>query len=176
MCVGFILTSCSWSGVALRHRTRCQVLSIRGEAPAPRRNHIFPPSPLYLDIKLTFYYNKPRDGDNIIQVIMLPTTIRSTPSVGDYTPLDEYESQTPESFVGGKPVLHYHIVGAKAWLPKTQCGNLAIFPADASEAPTGPEADQINREGEQLVEQKVDVFVNSEYVSRYLHLRCSSSS
>lgn len=93
---------------------------------------------------------------------MLPTTIRTPPSVGDFTPLEDYESQTPESFVGGKPVLHYHIAGAKAWIPKAQCSNLAIFPADTSEGPTGPEAGSINGDAEPLVEQKVDVFVNSE--------------
>lgn len=90
---------------------------------------------------------------------MLATTIRTPPRTEDYTPLSEYQSQTPESFVGGKPVLHYHVVGAKAWIPKEQCGNLAVFPADLSTAPTAPEGDG---SGEQLVEQKVDILVTSE--------------
>lgn len=93
---------------------------------------------------------------------MLPTTIRSPPSLGDYTPLSEYQSQTPDSFVGGKPVLHYHIEGAKAWIPKEQCGSLAVFPADSSTAPSAPEADPANGSSEDLVEQKVNVFVTSE--------------
>ncbi|KAF4462679.1 LOT5 [Fusarium albosuccineum] len=93
---------------------------------------------------------------------MLPTTIRTPPSEGDYTPLAEYQSQTPESFVGGKPVLHYHIQGAKAWIPKAQCGSLALFPADSSQKPSAPEGDSINGDVEELVEQTVDVFVNSE--------------
>ena len=101
---------------------------------------------------------------------MLPTTIRTPPSVEDYTPLSDYQSQTPESFVGGKPVLHYHVVGAKAWIPKEQCGSLAAFPADLSTAPSAPEGDAVNGSGEQLVEQKVDVFVTSEYALPFPYL------
>ncbi|KAM5344973.1 hypothetical protein ACJ41O_010835 [Fusarium nematophilum] len=93
---------------------------------------------------------------------MLPTTIRTPPSVSDFTPLSEYQSQTPESFVGGKPVLHHRIQGAKAWIPKSQCGTLALFPADSSQKPSGPEGGSINGDVEELVEQTVDVFVNSE--------------
>jgi nucleotide-sensitive chloride channel 1A len=93
---------------------------------------------------------------------MLPTTIRTPPALADFTPLAEYQSQTPESFVGGKPILHYHVVGAKAWLPKSQCGSLPVFPADSAQAPSGPESENINGDAEELVEQKVDIFVNSE--------------
>ncbi|KAF4975020.1 hypothetical protein FZEAL_8141 [Fusarium zealandicum] len=93
---------------------------------------------------------------------MLPTTIRTPPSPGDFTPLAEYQSQTPESFIGGKPVLHYHVEGAKAWIPKAQCGTLALFPADMSQKPSAPEGDSINGDVEELVEQSVDIFVNSE--------------
>ncbi|KAM0561685.1 hypothetical protein ACHAPJ_002854 [Fusarium lateritium] len=93
---------------------------------------------------------------------MLPTTIRTPPQAGEYTPLSEYQSQTPETFTGGKPVLHYHLEGAKAWIPKAQCGSLALFPADSSGKPSAPEGDSINGDVEELVEQAVDVFVNSE--------------
>ena len=89
---------------------------------------------------------------------MPPTTIRSPPSVGDYTPLEEYQTQTPETFVGGKPVLHYHVSGAKATIPKSQTGSLAVFPADAAPKETS----KANGEAEQVVEREVDVFVNSE--------------
>ncbi|KAH7152038.1 regulator of volume decrease after cellular swelling-domain-containing protein [Dactylonectria estremocensis] len=93
---------------------------------------------------------------------MLPTTIRTPPAVGDFTPLSEYQAQTPETFVGGKPVLHFHVTGAKAWIPKSQCGKLALFPADSSQKPTAPEGDGINGDAEELVEQNIDIFVNSE--------------
>ncbi|KAI5461556.1 regulator of volume decrease after cellular swelling-domain-containing protein [Mariannaea sp. PMI_226] len=98
---------------------------------------------------------------------MLPTTIRSPPATEDYTPLSEYQSQTPDSFVGGKPVLHQHVVGAKAWIPKAQCGSLPVFPADSTQGPTGFEAEHINGEAEELVEQKVDIFVNSNNFTIY---------
>lgn len=88
---------------------------------------------------------------------MPPTTIRTPPSVGDYTPLDEFQTQTPESFVGGKPVLHLHVADAKATVPKSQTGLLAVFPADAPSS-------EANGETEEVVTRQVDVFVNSEYV------------
>ncbi|KAG6000448.1 hypothetical protein E4U54_001417 [Claviceps lovelessii] len=92
---------------------------------------------------------------------MLPTTIRSPPSLEDYVPLDQYQSQTPESFSDGKPVLHFHLKEAGASIPKSQCGTLAIFPAD-SPAADGGEA-STNGDTEQVVKQTVDVFVNSEH-------------
>ncbi|KAG5978937.1 hypothetical protein E4U55_005726 [Claviceps digitariae] len=92
---------------------------------------------------------------------MLPTTIRSPPSLEDYIPLTQYQSQTPESFTSGKPVLHFHLKEAGASIPKSQCGTLVIFPADS------PAADSLeastNGDTEQIVKQTVDVFVNSEY-------------
>ncbi|KAF4995149.1 hypothetical protein FGRMN_5287 [Fusarium graminum] len=100
---------------------------------------------------------------------MLPTTIRTPPKADDFTPLAEYQSTTPESFVSGKPVLHYHVEGAKAWIPKALCGTLALFPADASEKPSAPEGDSINGDAEELVEQTVDVFVNSDVLTIFSH-------
>ncbi|KAK0652343.1 regulator of volume decrease after cellular swelling-domain-containing protein [Cercophora newfieldiana] len=93
---------------------------------------------------------------------MMASTIRSAPSVGDYTPLAEHQQQTPETFFGGKPVLYYHAVGAKAWVPSSQRGRLPIFPADASSTPTAPENVALNGSSEEIVEQKVDLFINSE--------------
>ncbi|KAM3467080.1 hypothetical protein MY5147_008197 [Beauveria neobassiana] len=89
---------------------------------------------------------------------MIATTIRTPPSLADFLPLAEYQSQTPESFVDGKPVLHLHITGAAASAPKEQVtgGALAVFPAD-SPAPADADAD-----AEELVEQQVDVYVTSE--------------
>lgn len=93
---------------------------------------------------------------------MLPTTIRSPPSVADYTPLSEYQSQTPETFHGEKHVLYYHAPGARAWIPKSQRGSLCVFPADLNSDPTGPEADALSEAPEEQVEQVVDLFVTSE--------------
>ncbi|KAJ9142686.1 Benzoylformate decarboxylase [Pleurostoma richardsiae] len=100
---------------------------------------------------------------------MLPTTIRSPPSLNDYIPLSEYQSQTPETFHGGKPVLHYHATGAKAWIPKAQqSSGLIIFPADLPPSrPTGPESVVLNGSSEDLLEQKIDLFVNSESLTLF---------
>jgi len=71
-------------------------------------------------------------------------TIRTPPRMDDFMPLEEYLSHTPDSFFGGKPVLHFHASDAKAALMGSGSGvSLPIFP--------GSEA-----------EQTVDVFVNSE--------------
>lgn len=85
---------------------------------------------------------------------MLPTTIHASPSLSDFTPLSEYQSTTPETFHGGKPVLHYHATGAKAWLPKDQQSALPIFPADSPVS----EGDW----GEIISQDDVELFVNSE--------------
>ncbi|KAF6837110.1 hypothetical protein CPLU01_03222 [Colletotrichum plurivorum] len=94
---------------------------------------------------------------------MLPTTIRSPPAAGDYTPIEDYESQTPETFFGGKPVLHAQLDGVKAWVPASQRGRgLAVFPADLSTAASAPEGATLKEQSEELVEQVVSVFVSSE--------------
>ncbi|KAJ2902385.1 hypothetical protein MKZ38_000631 [Zalerion maritima] len=86
---------------------------------------------------------------------MPPTTIRTAPAVADFTPLAEHQSRTPDTFFGGKPVLHAHFVDATAWLPGADRAGLStIFPGDSAKAP--------GQDG--MLEQKVDVFVASESV------------
>ncbi|KAH6850614.1 regulator of volume decrease after cellular swelling-domain-containing protein [Chaetomium sp. MPI-CAGE-AT-0009] len=92
-------------------------------------------------------------------------TVRSPFALNDYTALSEHQEQTPNSFYDGKPVLHYHATGAKAWIPKSQRGKLPFFPADLSSEPTGPENGALNGQTEESVEQKVDLFVNSQNLS-----------
>lgn len=104
------------------------------------------------------------NSKRIVTLNMPPTTIRNSPSTADYTPLAEWQAQTPETFHGGKPVLYYHATGAKALVPKSQSAHLPFFPADASTTATEPEANVIEGSEEQ-VEQGVDLFVNSEYGS-----------
>ncbi|KAK5993729.1 hypothetical protein PT974_07166 [Cladobotryum mycophilum] len=93
---------------------------------------------------------------------MLPTTIRSPPSVADYVPLAEYQSQTPESFTDGKPILHLYITGAKASIPRSQCGTLAVFPADAAGTASTEGQTGGDESAEELIEQTIDIFVTSE--------------
>ncbi|KAK1243922.1 hypothetical protein MKX08_002060 [Trichoderma sp. CBMAI-0020] len=97
---------------------------------------------------------------------MLPTTIRSPPAAADYTPLAEYQSQTPESFTDGKPILHYHLAGAKATIPRSQCGSLAIFPQDTAAAANNANDGEA---AEELAEQTVDVFATSENFVIFSH-------
>ncbi|POS81583.1 hypothetical protein DHEL01_v200021 [Diaporthe helianthi] len=85
---------------------------------------------------------------------MLLTTIHASPALGDFMPLSEYQSTTPETFHGGKPVLHYHATGAEAWIPKDQQSTLPIFPADSPVS----EGDS----GEIVSQDDVELFVNSE--------------
>ena len=106
---------------------------------------------------------------------MLPTTIRSPPSTGDFIPLAEYQSQTPETFYSPKAVLHYHATGAKAWIPASQRAKLPFFPPDLASPPTAPEASTLNGAVEENVEQKLDLFVNSQYVVPPFPPRCRQS-
>ncbi|KZL87555.1 fpd1 benzoylformate decarboxylase [Colletotrichum incanum] len=106
-------------------------------------------------------------------ITMLPTTIRSPPSLGDFTPIEEHQAQTPETFFGGKPVLHFHLEGAKAWIPASQKGNLAVFPADVSTTASAPEGATLKEVSEELVEQQVSVFVNSENFTIFSAVQCA---
>lgn len=99
---------------------------------------------------------------------MLPTTIRSPPELGSYIPLEQYQSSTPETFFGGKPVLHHHLKGAKAWIPREQRASLPVFGSD-SPAASATDGTSLNGVSEDLVEQVVDVYVSSEYV--HFHAR-----
>lgn len=100
---------------------------------------------------------------------MAPTTIRTPPAIADFKPLEEHLRQTPESFFGGKPVLYYHATGVKAWIPKSQRGKLPFFPADLEAEPTAPEGAALSEGSEEAVEQKVDLYVNSQYVQLFLN-------
>ncbi|GAO18514.1 hypothetical protein UVI_02054560 [Ustilaginoidea virens] len=105
---------------------------------------------------------------------MLATTIRSPPSVDDYVSLSQYQTQTPASFSDGKPVLHFHLPEALASVPKSQCGILALFPADT---PAAEPRAATNGHEEETAELKVEVFVNSEHVfpPPANHVRASQS-
>ncbi|KAF3760320.1 hypothetical protein M406DRAFT_348571 [Cryphonectria parasitica EP155] len=85
---------------------------------------------------------------------MLPTTIHAAPSVDEFIPLGEYQSTTPASFHDGKPVLHYHATGARAWLPRDQQSRLPVFPADA------PTSD--GDSGEMVSQDSIELFITSE--------------
>lgn len=119
----------------------------------PTISTLFPPCTSPSSAQLKSYHKS--------KSIMLPTTIRSPPAEADYTPLAEYQSQTPESFTDGKPILHYHLAGAKATIPRSQCGSLAVFPQDTAAAPNNSTEGEA---AEELAEQTIDVFATSECV------------
>ncbi|KAL2760407.1 hypothetical protein ACRALDRAFT_2024395 [Sodiomyces alcalophilus JCM 7366] len=100
---------------------------------------------------------------------MLPTTIRAPPLLDDFTPLEEYESRTPESFFDGKPVLHHHLSSAKAWISKSYAASLPIFAVNPSSLTpaSAPDGASLQHVAEEMVEQTVDVFVNSKNVIIY---------
>jgi hypothetical protein len=90
---------------------------------------------------------------------MLPTTIRSPPSLDDFTLLSDFQSQTPNSFVDGKPILHLHLTGVTAQIPKSVASQLgAVFSSGTTQGSA------TNGASEEVLEQEVDVFVSSEYV------------
>ncbi|KAK4175161.1 regulator of volume decrease after cellular swelling-domain-containing protein [Triangularia setosa] len=97
------------------------------------------------------------------------TTIRSPPSLADYTPLPEHQSQTPPSFFDhDKPILHYHGPATKCWLSRSQLGKLPFFPADLVSPPTPPESEALSPEAQSdTAEQNVDVFVNSQNLTLF---------
>jgi chloride channel, nucleotide-sensitive, 1A len=104
-----------------------------------------------------------------LTLAMLPTVIRSCPSAEtDFEPLSEYQSQTPETFFGGKPVLYYHDEHVKAWCSVEHQARLEFFAEKGSAAdlksPSLPESAALGNDGGQhLVEaNKVRVFVTSE--------------
>jgi nucleotide-sensitive chloride channel 1A len=46
--------------------------------------------------------------------------ISEVPTVESFTSLSEHQSQTPETFFGARPVLHYHSPSAKLVISKSQ--------------------------------------------------------
>ncbi|KAB5531273.1 benzoylformate decarboxylase [Coniochaeta sp. 2T2.1] len=94
---------------------------------------------------------------------MPPTIIRSPPSVSDYVPLSDYQSQTPETFHGGKPVLHYHATGVLARVYRSQCDSLAFF---ANPSPLSFPEPSVDNPDEKC-EQVVDLYINSENFTIY---------
>jgi nucleotide-sensitive chloride channel 1A len=96
---------------------------------------------------------------------MPPTTIHSLPALDSFTALADHQSQTPTSFYGAKPVLHYHGVGVRALISQSQLSKLPIFTSSTDQQPTSASVEA--GEGSLEVTTKVeivDAFVSSEYV------------
>ncbi|KAI4594908.1 hypothetical protein KJ359_007431 [Pestalotiopsis sp. 9143b] len=105
---------------------------------------------------------------------MLPTVVKSRPSAeADFQPLSEYQSQTPETFFDGKPVLYFHDEHVKAWCSPEHSGRLYLFSGSEGEEkpPTAPEALALENDGGKHLreEDKVEVFVSSHKLILFSH-------
>ncbi|TGJ85747.1 hypothetical protein E0Z10_g2983 [Xylaria hypoxylon] len=111
---------------------------------------------------------------------MLPAVIKSRPSAeNEFLPLSEYQSQTPETFFEGKPVLYFHDEYIKAWVSSEQYEQLFFFSKAAagdstsdstSLNPTPPESHALENEGKHAREEKkVEVFVSSKKLTLFSH-------
>jgi chloride channel, nucleotide-sensitive, 1A len=97
---------------------------------------------------------------------MPPTTIRTAPSLDAFTALADHQAQTPTTFYGAKPVLHYHATGTRALASRDQLSKLPIFPSGADDQSESRLTETEAEAGapERLVVEVVDAFISSEYV------------
>jgi chloride channel, nucleotide-sensitive, 1A len=102
---------------------------------------------------------------------MPPTTIHTPPDLDAFIPLAEHQSQTPESFYGARPVLHYHAVGLRAVASSSNASKLPIFPPTAASLITTPaeEAERADPENVDdqncaILTEEVDAYICSELV------------
>ncbi|KAH7033100.1 regulator of volume decrease after cellular swelling-domain-containing protein [Microdochium trichocladiopsis] len=93
---------------------------------------------------------------------MLATVIKTCPSAEtDFEQLSEYQSQTPQTFFDGKPVLHAHDKHVKAWVSEEQHERLFFFSKDSTR-PSSPHNAALEGNGQGMVEDsQVEVFVAS---------------
>ncbi|KXJ92937.1 regulator of volume decrease after cellular swelling-domain-containing protein [Microdochium bolleyi] len=94
---------------------------------------------------------------------MLATVIKTCPSAeDDFEELSEYQSQTPQTFFDGKPVLHAHDKHVKAWVSEEQHGRLFFFSDNGSIRPSPPHSGALGNNGEGTREDsQVEAFVAS---------------
>ena len=87
---------------------------------------------------------------------MPPATLRETPALDSFTPLAEHQSQTPSTFFGTKPILHFHSTAVRVLVPRSQLAHLPIF--SSAELSTAEE------EQDGSIVEVVEAFVSSEYL------------
>ena len=91
--------------------------------------------------------------------------IHDAPSLDSFTPLAVHQSQTPDSFFTGNPVLHYHARRARAILPNGQTALQNIFVRESgvtADTTVNGHASPSGAAHQTLSD--VDIFVTSEYV------------
>lgn len=85
---------------------------------------------------------------------MPPTTLREAPALDSFTLLADHQAQTPSTFFGTKPILHFHSTTARALVPRSQLAHLPIFATTEGSSSEEGENDS--------VVEVVEVFVSSE--------------
>ncbi len=104
--------------------------------------------------------------------------IHTTPTTESFVPLSTHQSQTPESFFSGPPVLYHHSPAATL---KTHASELVTAPTlhslfGLSQAPVNGTA-AVNayphdaEEEHEVEAQGVDIWVSSEYMAAQQHSR-----
>ncbi|KAI9878547.1 MAG: hypothetical protein M1830_000601 [Pleopsidium flavum] len=93
--------------------------------------------------------------------------LHSSPSVDSFTSLSTHQSQTPDSFYSGPPVLHHHTSGAKLIIPPHDLNSTPAL-AGLRNTPQGTshDAPAINGDADEqepdVVVEDIDVWVTSE--------------
>ncbi|KAL9085596.1 MAG: hypothetical protein Q9165_007496 [Trypethelium subeluteriae] len=106
--------------------------------------------------------------------------IQSAPALENFTPLAEHQEQTPDTFFGGKPILHFHSTNAQLLIEKDALEANEAFsglynaqhePTRAGAPVNGDTAADTTRT--QITVPDIDLWVTSESVF-VSHLRSSS--
>ncbi|GME60727.1 Benzoylformate decarboxylase [Neofusicoccum parvum] len=63
-------------------------------------------------------------------------TLTTAPAVGDFTPLQEHQEQTPGTFFDAKPVLHLHAADVQLLVSHADLADQSVFPDLRAAAPT----------------------------------------
>ena len=103
-------------------------------------------------------------------------SIADCPSEDSFVPLSEHQEQTPGTFFGGRPVLHYHCLAAKL---VTTADRLRLSPVLAQLHKDTDAGAQVNgsahtESSEVIIIPDLDIWVTSQLViqSQFTALRC----
>ena len=91
--------------------------------------------------------------------------VHEAPTISSFTSLDQHQSQTPESFYSGPPVLHYYSANAQllafeSELTSSPALSRLTDPARTNGSATNGDTENHNQE---VVLHGVDIWVTSEY-------------
>lgn len=95
---------------------------------------------------------------------MPPSTIHSPPALNSFTSLTDHQTQTPATFFGARPVLHYHATGVRAVAQRHLVSKLPVFAQGESNGNGNASTTEAETASDAAVES-IDVFASSEYVA-----------